>query len=814
MRTRRVVGGLVEQGTPVWERGMNAEQLAAIRHEAGPLALYSGAGSGKTRVVVHRVARLVSVGVPADRILCTTFSRAGANEMTARVRKLGCAAEVRTWHALCGRILREEGTREGQWKVDDTDRAKLHVKAAMGYKHENWVGGDLTKVRRFIGTCKANLEAPDSGGALERAKGTFGHNAQRAVRVYSISQQLIEDAGLLTFDDMLVYVARYFAENDDMRRCWAAKFDHVIVDEGQDNNLAQKTLFEMLSRESRNAMLVGDPGQAIFGFRGSTPEYLSAFPADWPGATVVTMAKNYRSSSAVVRVANDVIREGAHRLPEDMTAERGVEGEVRVVPANTLDDEARELVSFAKSHVEGGGALGDITVLYRLNAQSRALEEALLKERLPYVIVGGTNFYERKEVKDLLAYLRLAMGRDRDGDAVRRCINAPFRFLGARFVEKVDDARRENPAASWLQCVEVAASRERIQNRQRESAREWVVLVDRAREMVEAGVPADVGARELPADGSEPVVKMRPARADEVVGEIVKRTRYIEWLEKEEGEESIETSHAANVRELLRVASAFTTAGEFLDFVEQQVAASARNKARPQENALTMMTVHKSKGLEWPVVWVVGCNEGILPHAKGDLEEERRLFYVACTRARDALVVSYVREMAMKAGLRTVERSLFLDVFPQVRAELEAQEAAADSQDLHVPEDTEEAEALTAQAAMGAGNFVTAVLAAAKLPGFRGVVEQDFLAGEETREVSADQMAVLRAAVVEAKGAALVEQVAAAVSDVDPSQSGGENPERFPGTAEDQAPDHERLTQWAGDGTCLECERSLAECQC
>ena len=435
MRTSKATA--LEDVLPIWEVNMNEQQLAVIRHDGGPIACFAGAGSGKTRALVHRVVRLVESGTQGDRIFCVTFSRAGANEMDARIRHLGCGGvNVQTWHAFCARVLREDGLPEGAWTVDEKDKAKTFVKQAIGYKHENWVGADLTKVRRFIGVCKANLWEPSSPEALALAKKDFGHNAIRASKVFSVSQGLIEQAQLLTFDDMLVYVARHFAENDEARRGWGAKFDYVMTDEAQDNNVAQVTIARMLARDSRNLMVVGDPGQAIYGFRGSSPKYLMDFPGEWD-SRIVTMNRNYRSAPEIVAVANEIIRRGIAKLPEDMVAERQAGGTVDVIGSETLEDEAGEVVSALKARAESGRPLSDVCVLFRLNAQSRSLEDAMLAEKIPYVLVGGTNFYERKEVKDLLAYLRLVSGRDKDGDAVRRCINAPFRFLGAAFVEKL-----------------------------------------------------------------------------------------------------------------------------------------------------------------------------------------------------------------------------------------------------------------------------------------------------------------------------------------------------------------------------------------
>src|ERR1019366_805187 len=356
---------------------------------------------------------------------------------------------------------------------------------------------------------------------------------------------------------------------------------------------------------------------------------------------VVTLSKNYRSGKAIVDVANAIIREGAHRLPDDMTSERGIEGKVEVVSAETLDDEASELVDFCKKRVASGQSLADVTVLFRLNAQSRALEEALLRDKMPYVLIGGVNFYERKSVKDLLAYLRLAAGKDQEGDATRRCINAPFRFLGAKFVERVMALRAADPSVGWTEIVEQASRQEGIQQRQRDSAGQWVEIVEHVSEMIRDGVQvSEDGKRTTPG-------------AAEVLQYVLNATGYIGWLEKEEGEESIESSHAADVREMVRVAASFANVPELLDFVSIQVTESSRNKKKARgDRCVTMMSIHKSKGLQAPVVWLVGCNSGILPHAKGDLEEERRIMYVAATRAEDHLVVSYVREMALRTGVR------------------------------------------------------------------------------------------------------------------------------------------------------------------
>jgi DNA helicase-2/ATP-dependent DNA helicase PcrA len=743
--------------------GLNDAQREVVLHEGGPLACFAGAGSGKTKCLVHRVARLVGAcGVEPSRIFCVTFSNAGAREMNERLKKLGVPATVQTWHAFCLRVLKQEQTREGSWTIEGEPgsklNAKLFLKKAIGYQHENWVGADLSAIRSFIGICKANLWAPEDPETQEEARKRFRHNGSRAVRVYAISESLVEEAGFLLFDNMLTYVARLFRDHEDVRASWAAKFDHVMQDEAQDASVAQVTLARMLAKDHRNYMIVGDPSQAIYGFRGSSPKYIADFPGEW-NAKVVTLATNYRSCRRVVAVANEVIRDAPYKLPADMVAARDLDGKVEIVAANTLDDEAEELVAFVKKHAAQGNAISDVAVLYRTNAQSRALEQAFLGAKIPHVIIGNVNFYERKEVKDLLAYLRLAAGADREGDAVKRCINAPFRFLGNRFVEKVQDARDADPAASWQDCVLRASTAERIQDRQRRSALDWVELIAELRRLIDEGVPKDVATL----DGSAP--EKRTANAHDVLSRVVAKTRYIEWLEKEEGEESIDSSHAANVREMLRVSAEFPTVADFLAFVDKQVAESRKNKQGSKASeSVTLMSVHRSKGLEWPVVWIVGCVDGILPHAKGDPDEEQRLFYVAATRARDHLVCSFIREMATRAGVRTVERSEYLEAL-DVKVTVDVDGAVA----------VQEFDVLP-------GDALAGLLPVAEWTGH--VLS--------TKPVTPDHV---EDHIQEMKA------------------------ERAPGPAlmlsrEQVEPNREHLAKWAGDAKCGECAKPLPACTC
>ena len=645
-RTRKASGAVVveeqpaaEPKVPVWERNMNPEQLAVIRHTGGPICNYAVAGAGKTRALVHRIARMVADGVAPHLILAVTFSKKAADEMNHRLVELGVdGARVGTWHSLCLQILKEDKTEWAGWRIDEDDRAPLVMKEVAGYKHLNWRDADQTALKGFVTRCKANLAEPMSEAAQQLAREQFGYQAEQAMRAYDLYQRLVEERGMLTFDDFLLFVHRHFSRDEQARQKWAGRWSYVMVDECQDNNFAQKTLQEMLAREHRNLMVVGDVAQAIYGFRGSKPEYLATFATEWEATTVI-MNRNYRSGSKIIDAANGIIRPAAMRLPVDMVAERGVEGKASAVCSPDLDAEGEAFAEWARAHVREGGSYADVTCLFRTNAQSRALEEALLGAKIPYVVVGGSSFYERKEVKDILGYLRVASGRDKDGDAVRRCSNAPFRFLGVAFVERVMAAAADRGEDSWSSVVRRVADQARVQFRQKQSAEEWASLVENVAEQVENGA--------------------RPAA---ILNDVVHATRYLDYLRKEEGEESVENSRQSNVRELVRVAERFGKVTELLDYIDQNVAASRKQRKDAQAGGerVLLMSIHRSKGLEWPLVWVSGCNEKVLPHARGDVEEERRLAYVAATRARDELVMSFVSRFATAEGVKDAQPSRFL----------------------------------------------------------------------------------------------------------------------------------------------------------
>lgn len=642
-------------GQEAWKLSMNPEQIAAIMHDNGPARVLAAAGSGKTRVVTHRIVRMIDGGQDPERILALTFSKKAAEEMNERVKKMGeTRCRIGTWHSLCLQILREGHSRWANWEIAES--AKFDLKTVLGWKEMDWKGADLNKVSSFVSRCKANLFDPGSEEAAALAKKDFGWDSSRALEAFQRYNDRLEEKQVLTFDDFLVYAARFLGDDENARLEWSSKWDQVIQDEAQDENPAQRRIAHLLAKDHRNYMVVGDVFQAIYAFRGSSPNYLASFDQEWTDAVTYYLPRNYRSGKNIVEAANQIIKPARvlNFEPKDMIAERPFDGKAVSRVAEDLDGEAHNFVSWANELVRTGSSFSDVTALFRTNAQSRALEEALLGARIPYVVVGGVSFYERKEVRDILGYLRIASGRGTTDD-VKRCINAPFRFLGARFVERVmcsvEDLIDEGELPNWGDIVREVSRGERIQARQQVTAEGWATLVETIGQRITKGITGSCAR-----DHEE-------ATPSVILEDIVRQTKYLEWITKEEGEESIETSGVANVRELIRVSTRFPTCGELLDYIDETIRSSRRQREDKQAGGerVLLMSVHKSKGLEWPHVWVAGFNEMILPHVKGDIEEERRLAYVAATRARDTLVLSYVRTMATRAGIKDVDPSRFLE---------------------------------------------------------------------------------------------------------------------------------------------------------
>lgn len=685
-------------------KGLNPEQADAVQHHLGPMLVGAGAGSGKTEVMVRRGAYLEQVhGAAGNRILIVTFSKKAADEMNARLRKLlpDSQARVGTFHSVALQFLKEEhpeyriGAPQGGWVVDDGAKYRFAVKDVLGYKGMDWQAADLTLVLSFIGLCKARCALPGSPAAAELARKFWERgykapqrNPELMAQAYEMAEQLRRERLIITFDDMLLEMWRELSSSEEVRRRWGARWDFVMQDEAQDEGPVQGEIAEMLAQGHRNYAVVGDPSQAIYGFRGSEPTRLLTFAQKWPGAKVVLMNRNYRCGSTIIDAANGVLRSmpADTRLDMELLAERGVAGTVEGRVFLDADSEASGVVQHMQQLHQDGVPWKGMVVLYRSNAQSRAFEEACLTDRVPYVVVGGLNFYARREVKDLLAYLRLAAGRCTFDD-VRRSLNAPLRYLGKAFVRDVEASVSQGEARTfgrlmrpgerdgkpdWVHAVRSTSRSAGIHERQVREAERWCTLVEELSKRVLRARGPDVQ------QGSP---EHRAAMPAGMLEHVLQVTGYVAWLTRDEGTESPENNRVSNVRELVRAAERFTTVDELLDYVEETLekAEQAKNDGQQPER-VTLMTIHRSKGLEFPVVFFVGANDRIIPHHRAEDEgEERRLAYVCITRARDALHVSCMARSVVGDRVVPLKPSKFLSEAGIKMVEMSSQSTRVDS---------------------------------------------------------------------------------------------------------------------------------------
>ena len=660
---------------------MNPEQAEGIKHGQGPMAVLAGAGSGKTRVIIHRVGMLVRSGVSPQRILAVTFSTNGQHEMERRGLKMGLRkVDFRTWHSIALMIIQKGGTPWEKWVVDGKKKgeedefalpseemnasspeaeqeeevededpqskgepvkvtAKHLLRLVVGRKNMDWDGVDLGQLRQYIGYCKACMWGPDSQEARELAKRRFEDklDAGLAPKAYRLFDEAIEEAKLLTYDDMLLRCVKWLEQGNHAER-WASHWDYLLQDEAQDASPVQIRIAHLLARGHRNYFVVGDPAQAIFGFRGSDPVFLLEFAKQWAGAKVITMFRNYRCGSNVVKLANAVIGPSSHRLPKDIVAEGGWEGTVTHHVTENPEAEASLVAASIQQHIEEGSKYGDNVVLYRLNSQSRAMEEKLLHLGIPYYVVGGVPFYDRREIKGLLAYLRIGSGVD-VVDSLRMSIKSPNRYLGRAFIAKaMPYLQMECPTekdASNAVCK--ACDSAHVNKRQVFAANEYAALIVTLGGRIRAG--------QSPFD---------------LLRDIISKTGYENWIRKEEGDETVDNNEVANVKELLRVSSKFKNVSEMLIHIDE-VQREAKRQAKSKKDRVLLMTLHKSKGLEFKHVHFLGAVEKIIPHPKAeDEDEERRLFYVGVTRAAQTLMITSPQVIVTRMGTKHVGPSTYL----------------------------------------------------------------------------------------------------------------------------------------------------------
>jgi len=640
--------------------GLNPQQRAAVEHADGPLLVLAGAGSGKTRMLTHRIAQLIASGRARPwEILAVTFTNKAAREMRERVDRLlpaqAAGIWVSTFHSTCVRILRREiaqlGYEVGFSIYDQSDSLALtkRVLKAVGASERSY---PPRGVRAEIDRLKNRGLLPDDLMRQDTLE------AKRLADIYQRYQKELRRANALDFGDLLLLTVRLFERFPAVLEHYQRRWRYVLVDEYQDTNPIQYRFLRQLVAAHHNLCVVGDEDQSIYAFREADIRNILDFEKDFPGAVVVRLEQNYRSTQPILDAAGAVVANNAARKGKHLFTDRRDGDPLELYQAEDERGEATWVVGKLLELREAGGSLGDAAIFYRTHAQSRPLEEELLKYNLPYTVVGGTRFYDRAEVKDALGYLRLISNPD-DTESLRRVINTPARGIGNTTVERILALATERDV-SLLRALGIALEEGRLRNPAAGRVAEFLALIGDLRTFAQAAGPAGL------------------------LSHVLERTGYLDALEREGSVES--EGRLENLRELLTAVEEFEVAnsemppaaGEddrgdrtLLDLFLEQVTLLSEADGLPSEGErVVLMTVHVAKGLEFPCVFVVGLEEGIFPHFAAltdpdSIEEERRLCYVAMTRAQDRLHLSYAGMRRMHGSLRYNPPSRFLEEIPE-----------------------------------------------------------------------------------------------------------------------------------------------------
>ncbi len=632
---------------------LNDAQREAVTTTDGPLLVLAGAGSGKTRVITRRAAHLASTVTQPRHVLAITFTNKAAGEMRERMEALGFGREmtVCTFHSLGARLLRwyapQAGLKPNFTIFDESDRRSV-VKQAIadaGLSTTNWAPA---KVQGDISDAKSRLLTPEKYAA---EAGGLSFTEQTIAKIYQIYQQLLEQQQAVDFDDLLLKTAVLLGDHPDLRAHLEDRFRYVLIDEYQDSNHTQYMIARGLTLSNENICATGDPDQSIYAWRGASIRNILEFEHDFPTAKVVRLEQNYRSTKRILSAAGSVIQSNTQRKKKDLWTENDLGAAVRVVEREEPEDEADFLVEEIKAYVRSGGSLNEIAIFYRTNALTRIIEEAFLRGGVSYQIARGTEFYNRKEIKDLLAYLRV-LANPADGIALRRSINTPARGIGKTSLERL--ARYAE--ANELTTFEAADRADQIPELKRAAGRIGV-FVQLMRELQPlAGGPAHVAVEQVFAksglakdlDGPDP--------------------RNIEAVE--------------NVNELISAAADFMKSnpeGTLAEWLQQVSLVSDVDAVDSGAGVVTLMTLHAAKGLEFPKVYIIAVEDGLLPHAgytdePAQIEEERRLCFVGMTRAQQQLTLSYAQWRTIRGMNTRTTASQFLAELPKEEIEWDLQQ--------------------------------------------------------------------------------------------------------------------------------------------
>lgn len=634
-------------------KGLNEEQRKAVTAPDGPALVLAGAGSGKTRVIAHRIAHLLAERhLSPHNLLAVTFTNKAAEEMRRRVLHLMQKESIPflwmgTFHGICARILRADiETLGGPWTRDftiyDSDDSKGVVKALMKERGLSDTQQNPSAILSAISRAKCDGLGPEA--MAERAR---RGKASAAAELFGGYCARLAAANALDFDDLLLMALRLLEEKDSVRSAYQERFRQVLVDEYQDTNRIQYRLLRALSGRWGNLFAVGDEDQSIYSWRGSDVGNILAFKEDFPKAEVVRLERNYRSTTKILEAANALVAHNTRRLGKNLWSDRTAGEPVRLFTAPTDREEAAFVADSVRQLLNQGHTHRQVAVLYRTNAQSRSFEEAFLNRGIIYQIVGGLKFYERKEVKDIIAYLRAGLN-PLDRVSLLRVLNTPPRGLGKGAVEALESAAKHSGTSLW-QAIRDGASGGELPLRTRNGLRQFVALLEGIAARAENEAPSALTER------------------------VIAETGFVEYLQNQAGDGPDPETRLENLRELVSAMREFEAReeGGLRAFLERQALASDQDGLKSDEahDSVKFMTLHAAKGLEFPAVFLVGMEEGFCPHQLAaeepeGLEEERRLCYVGMTRAMDRLTLTWSRERYIFGTPQRRSPSPFLSEIP------------------------------------------------------------------------------------------------------------------------------------------------------
>jgi DNA helicase-2/ATP-dependent DNA helicase PcrA len=610
---------------------LNSQQKDAVLHVKGPLLVLAGAGSGKTKVIAHKFAYLTSVlKVDPASILAMTFTNKAADEMKSRIEDLTGKSSnglwVGTFHSLSARILRKEIDRLGYQNdfciYDNNDSSDLVRSILKEFKiHEALYKGILSK----ISSLKASLVGPEEFLANEDS---YGFD-EKFARVYVRYQDELKKNNALDFDDLIMTTVKLYEEHPDVLKRYQKEFSYMLVDEFQDTNLSQYMLVKLFASKNKNICVVGDDDQSIYKFRGAEIGNIRNFKKDFKRAKVIRLEQNYRSTRNILDIADSIIAKNQERMPKKQWTERSKGEKIFYCLATNEKEEARYIAQTIKElYLKGKYSYKDIAVLYRVNQQSRALEEAMRVNNQPYRVFGGISFYHRKEIKDIISYLKAIANPD-DSVSIKRIVNCPPRQIGATTVTRVENEARKRDASLYATMKHIMKSNG-YTNSLKDKIGGFVKIMD--------GL---ISARDL--------------SLNELFELVFKKTGYLKWVGKERAaniDELVDMTDGSDLRGFLDTASLFSEMDEEFD-----------------NDTVSLLTLHSAKGLEFPVVFIAGIEEGLVPHFHAikhskELDEERRLFYVGVTRAQDMLIMSGAKKRRLYTSVQDQQPSRFLSDIP------------------------------------------------------------------------------------------------------------------------------------------------------